>query len=228
VAATQSSTRRRWRCPAEELSKRHGPPERQHLSPYDVVFLEPAECAGRPTCVRRPLVILALMIVLGSGAACDADGPGPTTGPTTRPTTGRTDGAEDPGTSAAGEVDSAGNGGAAPFKTFARGGPAPAFDDQVDVSIGAEVVLSLSREVARDPQSWTDASGSLLRPAADARVRTPRSCSGLPSPVGPPLEHEVEVSGMAVLWRQRACDFAVRLLIDSDGEIAAVAIDDRE
>lgn len=170
--------------------------------------------------MHRRVLALAVAVALGSVAGCDSGGPG---SPTLSPVPSEVPAPSDDAVTAA--SDPPGNGAAAPFRLFATGGPAAAFDDQVDVSVAGTVVLTLDRARARDRQSWVVGTRSLLEPAAHARLRPPRSCRGLPSPVGPPLEHEVDVSGMAVLWRPRACDFTVRLLLDRENEIAAVAVD---
>lgn len=166
--------------------------------------------------MRRRVLVLAVAMAAGSFVACDSGTPVPST---------RSPDASVRPDAATAEIDPPGNGSAAPFRAFASGGSAPAFDDQVDVSVAGTVVLTLQRDEASDPQSWVDGPTSLLQTAADTRLRPPPSCRGLPSPVGPPLEHAVDASGMAVLWQRRACDFAVRLLLDEEHEIAAVAID---
>ena len=160
---------------------------------------------------RLLLLVPALLVVVAASAGCD---PGASPADSPAPRTASADPVPAPA------------GGAASFLDFAEGGAAPRFDDQVDVSVGGRVVLTLTRDEAADPRSWTAGGGPLLgRATTDWRREVPAACGGLPSPVGPPVRHQVDARGVSVLWRPHVCDFAVRLLLDRSGAIAAVAFD---
>lgn len=161
--------------------------------------------------VRSILGILAVLAVLTT-TACDA----------------RVDARPDPpgdGRALAAPADPAPAGSAATLRDFAGGGPAPRFDSQVDVSVDDRLVLTLTRDEARDRAAWTLRARSLLHAVLAGRLRPPPSCRALPSPTGPVVRHHVDVRGEAVLWRPHGCGFAVRMLVDRRGGIAAVALD---
>lgn len=167
-------------------------------------MLEPVRAPDRPTLVRIVVLVALLATACGGSESSDAGTP-----PTPSPTS----------------IDApAGN--AASFRAFAEGAEAPMFDDQVEVFVDAEAALTLTRDQARDAAAWTtDDHGSLLELASAGRVRFPPTCDVLPSPAVPLLDHAVQVREVSVLWRPEACDFAVLLVVDRDGEIAAVAFE---